>query len=256
MSGIELIDAERFAHGTRARYVKGCRCDPCRRANAEYAKARYRAQARARAIDASGSSPVVALDRVRGDLVDASRARQHLAMLSAHGVGYKAAADAAGVARSLVANVAQGHSRHLRRFVETAILGVTTEDLAPAALVSNKPTKRAIKKLRTLGLTRAAIAQRLGMKSHALQIDVNDRVLVRTQRAVLALLETVQREQSREGLLACAECGLSHATRLNELRTYSSEEIAELPETWECLYGGKRGRALLAADLAAIGRAS
>lgn len=24
------------AHGTRRRYVKGCRCDPCREANARY----------------------------------------------------------------------------------------------------------------------------------------------------------------------------------------------------------------------------
>lgn len=40
MSGIETRPAESWAHGTRARYVKGCRCADCRRANSAYATAK------------------------------------------------------------------------------------------------------------------------------------------------------------------------------------------------------------------------
>lgn len=40
MSGIALINPERFRHGTRARYVAGkCRCEPCTTANEEHAAA-------------------------------------------------------------------------------------------------------------------------------------------------------------------------------------------------------------------------
>jgi hypothetical protein len=33
---VTTIPAERFKHGTRSRYVKGCRCAPCRASNAAY----------------------------------------------------------------------------------------------------------------------------------------------------------------------------------------------------------------------------
>lgn len=44
MRPVDLPPAERYPHGKRARYVAGCRCDECRKANREYAKARERKQ--------------------------------------------------------------------------------------------------------------------------------------------------------------------------------------------------------------------
>lgn len=45
----DLPPAERYAHGTRARYVTGCRCPPCRASNTAYYHQR---QARAKALAA------------------------------------------------------------------------------------------------------------------------------------------------------------------------------------------------------------
>ncbi len=45
MRPADLPPADRYAHGTRARYVSGCRCDDCRRANRLYERARYAARA-------------------------------------------------------------------------------------------------------------------------------------------------------------------------------------------------------------------
>lgn len=46
---LDLPPAERYAHGTRARYVAGCRCPPCRASNTAYYHQR---QARARQLAA------------------------------------------------------------------------------------------------------------------------------------------------------------------------------------------------------------
>lgn len=261
MSGIELVAADRFPHGSRARYVKGCRCEPCTIANRLYAKSRYRAQARARAIDASGSSTKSMIESVRGDLVPADRAKRHLRELSKQGVGYKAAADAAGVGRTLVSNIVQGYQRHVRRYVESAILGVTRESLAPGALVKSGKVQRAVRELQALGMTRAAVALELGYVRGAVQFDRTERVRRSTEVAVLALLDKVRFQRSRVGQRVttelCADCGLSHleAFRRRELATYTPEEIADLPNTWPCLYSGETGAEILRGDLASIGRA-
>ena len=39
---VDLPPAERYLHGSRARYVTGCRCAPCREANNEYARMRQK----------------------------------------------------------------------------------------------------------------------------------------------------------------------------------------------------------------------
>ncbi len=45
-------------HGTRARYVKGCRCRPCKDANAEYTRA-WRARNRSRALGQAVAESIV-----------------------------------------------------------------------------------------------------------------------------------------------------------------------------------------------------
>ena len=73
-------------HGTRARYMTGCKCLRCRAANSNYNTSR-------RAAIENGD--------FRG-LVSAERVVAHIKKLSARGVGYKAVADAAGVSRTVV----------------------------------------------------------------------------------------------------------------------------------------------------------
>lgn len=46
----DMPPAERFEHGTRARYVCGCRCESCRAANTQYAR-ECAARAKARALE-------------------------------------------------------------------------------------------------------------------------------------------------------------------------------------------------------------
>lgn len=61
----DLPPAERFEHGTRARYVSGCRCTECRRANTEAAKKR-REEVRALASTVVPSGPPGESTLVRG----------------------------------------------------------------------------------------------------------------------------------------------------------------------------------------------
>src|SRR5260370_12030990 len=81
-SAVEL--AADKSHGTRLKYMGGCKCIPCRAANSRYEVERSAAR---KAGDWNG-------------IVDADRARTHIRKLSKAGVGYKPVADAPGVARS------------------------------------------------------------------------------------------------------------------------------------------------------------
>ncbi len=126
MSGIQKIPADRFEHGTRSRYVKGCRCDACRAANTRYAVVRYRELKLGKAA--------------RGDLVDAHQARRHLIRLSRAGVGRRAVARAAGLAMSVVFEVRSGAKLKIRRGTAEKILKVTTAAKLYAALVDGKAT--------------------------------------------------------------------------------------------------------------------
>ena len=68
-------------HGTRLKYMGGCKCMLCRAANSRFETER-------------------AVARKNGDwngIVDARAARRHILKLSKAGVGYKSVADAASV---------------------------------------------------------------------------------------------------------------------------------------------------------------
>jgi hypothetical protein len=55
---LDLPPAERYRHGTRSRYVAGCRCDPCRAANtAAYHERQARAKAAAAELPAAAATP-------------------------------------------------------------------------------------------------------------------------------------------------------------------------------------------------------
>ena len=161
-----LPTPERLAarpHGTRLRYLSGCRCVPCRAANSRYETARAAAR---KAGDWNG-------------VVDAAPARAHLLKLGRQGVGYKSVAAAASVAVSVVAKIRSGERVQVRASTARRILGVTADARADASTVPAGPTWRRIRQLLEEGYTKGRIARELGAQRPALQLG-RRRVLAST----------------------------------------------------------------------------
>lgn len=159
-------------HGSRMRYMSGCRCAECRRANATYERERIAARARGE----------------HNGLVPVGRTAAHLAELSARRIGYKTVARRAKVAASILALIKAGKRTHVRASTERRVLAVkpSSEALPLSARVSAWPTRMRIRELLALGMTKIAIARALGCKS-SLQIAGRENVTVKTERAVLEL---------------------------------------------------------------------
>lgn len=198
-------------HGTRSRYVMGCRCDGCRTANTRHANARAaRAREAAEELErpADGICPGVHGEscgtRLRSDsaprcgrccsrliwdgIVSATPARQHVRELSRKGVGYQSVADASDVARSVICEVGQGKRRRIRRSTRDAILAVSIEAASGGCRVPAGPTWRMLEALKPEFLTWGNLALALGYKYPALQIR-RDRVLASTELRVRRLYE-------------------------------------------------------------------
>lgn len=141
-------------HGDRLRYIGGCRCQECRAANTAYE--RQRAVAR-KAGDWNG-------------IVPATRAREHMAKLSAAGVGRRQVSDASGVADSILFSVVNGTRANLRALTERAILAVTVAAAADHALIDAKPTWKLLDALVAWGYPKSHLARELGRQTPALQI--------------------------------------------------------------------------------------
>ncbi len=160
-----LPTRERLAerpHGTRLRYIGGCRCMLCRAANSRYECERAAA-------------------RRRGEwngLVDAAPARAHVLDLGRRGVGYKAVAAAANLAVSTVARIRSGERLRIRALHSRRILAVDVQARADGSLVPAKSTWRLVGRLLEEGYTKARLARELGAQRPALQLG---------RRRVLAL---------------------------------------------------------------------
>jgi hypothetical protein len=141
-------------HGDRLRYMAGCHCAECRRANCDYEKQRVAARA---AGDWNG-------------IVPAQRARAHLLELRAAGVGRRQVADASGVGEVIVANIGIGSRLNIRARTERAILAVTAKAVADGALVDARPTWKRLNQLLAWGYTKAHLARELGYERAAIQI--------------------------------------------------------------------------------------
>ena len=151
-------------HGTRAKYVvEKCRCEACKEANRAYSRQRDRASRRPDEV-------------LRSPFVPAGEMRRHLLDLSAAGVGYKRAADAAGVARSSCFKVLRGQLTKVRRETADKVLAVTPTAAAPGAYVDATTTWELIDALLAQGVTKAAIGRAVhGPQARALQLR-RDRV--------------------------------------------------------------------------------
>jgi len=149
-----LESCAKVEHGRRARYMAGCRCLQCRAANSRYQSELDRRQT------AGDVNPVIS----------AEPARAHLLALRKLNVGYKAAADAAGVTRGIVLGIASGRRKQCRQSTVNALLAVDTGARSGGALVGAGPTWKLLNELIGRGYTRAWLAQQLGAAKPALQI--------------------------------------------------------------------------------------
>jgi hypothetical protein len=161
--------AEAKPHGTCVKYMGGCRCLPCRAANARY---EWRRHAARRSGDWNG-------------LIPAGRARQHLLALSRAGVGRRTVADIAGVPQCVVHQIRTGRRRRIRARTARRILLVSRTAMNDARLVPAGRAWRMIERLVEEGFSRGEIAQRLGHRSRALQLNrtrITARSLMRVER--------------------------------------------------------------------------
>ena len=169
-------------HGTRGRYVSGCRCEPCTEANRLYGRARDRHQRRV----------AYGIEEPRPErVIDATEARDYLRWLASVGVGSRVVARRAGLTRTTVREIAIGD--RARCLPETAekILAVGKYDRSSGARVDAADTWRKIDELLARGWTRKAIAQRI-VSPTAVQLQIGrDEVRASTAEKVAALYAEV-----------------------------------------------------------------
>jgi hypothetical protein len=243
------VNPERYAHGTRSRYVSGCRCDECRAANTRRYHERQAVLKelaadvtpivtphgnRCRGVDRDGDGiPEACFTRLTkaskgglcggcreflsgGSLVPAGRVRRRLRTLSKRGIGYKTAADACGASRTIFAGILNGTRKRVRRSVELKILALDEDAMADGAHVDAKPTWRLIDSLVRRGWSKAELARRLGRKREAIQFRTS-RVTVRTAHDVEVLYRKLRDEKPVRGK-AWASRPCTHARPLEIVR--------------------------------------
>lgn len=149
-------------HGVRLRYMAGCRCDACRRANTDYEIQRAKAR---KAGDWNG-------------IVPADRAREHLKALSRRGIGRRTVQACTDISVTVLFDIRSGRKKRIRARTERLILGVTKAQAADHALISGRKSARRIALLLEEGYTQKFLARRLGYKHPALQFN-QDRITVR-----------------------------------------------------------------------------
>lgn len=140
---------ENRPHGTRLRYLSGCKCVPCRAANSRYETERAAARKRGEG----------------GHIIGAGRARRHIRTLGRNGIGYKTVSDASGVASSIVFSILSGRRKRIRASTERRILSVDHFARADHSLVSANRTSRLIGSLLLEGYTKTFLARALGSKA-------------------------------------------------------------------------------------------
>lgn len=144
-------------HGHRIKYLSGCRCPDCSKANSDYAKLR-------RERNKKG---------IFNHLVPADSARDHILKLKDKGIGFKRVSILAGVNHNIIWRIRTGERKNLRYLTEQRILAVTSDSLAGGARVDAAGTWAKLEWLLQLGFSKSKLSICLGYKSTALQIGRN-----------------------------------------------------------------------------------
>lgn len=242
MRPVDLPTIDHYPHGTRARYVAGCRCSPCGQSNREYAKQRYRAQRRGE----------------WNGLVDAGEAKEHLKRLSRQGIGLRSVQAATDIGRTTLMEIASGRQNQVRALLAKKILAVDSSARADKSLVKAGPTWKLLNQLLAEGYPKRRIAAFLGSKSKnpALQVQ-RDWVLAKTAQKVKKLHRFLLAEAKGDKSISeiCTQCGFSHKKRDRQqyLRNLLPNKISVIKEALPCLYDGTTGERRLFRDLQTIG---
>lgn len=157
----------RKPHGTRLRYLSGCKCWRCTKANRNYERERQKARA---AGDWNG-------------IVPAEKARRHLELLRTVGIGRRTVAQATGIAQSILTGIRSGKRRNLRARSERRILAVRKDALPGRTRIVIGPTRRLLRELYATGYTVSDLCECLGYKSrYSLQLQPSWITLTKARR--------------------------------------------------------------------------
>lgn len=274
------LDADRYEHGTRARYVAGCRCNACRASNAAHYRERMDRQ-RELAASVRPSGPPVPGRMLRGGRwIEIERCPgANGATCVASGAWLRGQGDvcakcveratvwngrvsperarahllalsAAGVGYKAVAAASDVAVSALGRILQNAdtiraeterrVLAVDASALADHALVDGTATRATIERLRALGFTKEHLASLLGSSSRALHRAKGERVLAITA----ARAERIERRALAGELVpqrATVEASAERAWLATMLaRGVSAKYLSE--RLGFCVARGSRGR--------------
>ena len=154
LASVHVLGA-RKPHGTRLRYMAGCKCVPCRAANSRYETTRLAA----RKIG------------LWNGLVSAKRARDHILKLSRAGVGRRTVGKLTGISDSVLMKIRSGRRSQIRALTERRILEVSHRAVRGSTLVPAGATWQKIEWLIDEGFTKGRIAIEIGKKTRALQLN-------------------------------------------------------------------------------------
>lgn len=209
-----------------------CRCTPCRKDHAARETRRAKLKAYGR------------FDR---GVVDAQPVREHMMMLAAHGIGYKRAAELAGIGVTAARTLLWGRQdpgprngelqKHVKRQTAEAILRVTPtlDNLAGGVTVPARATVRRLQALVALGYSMSFLGEQLGMGGGNL-----GSLFARYDRARSKKTVTVTARRARdtrelyERLASTTPRATSRgvAAAIERTRRYAAERGWPLPMDW------------------------
>lgn len=198
-------------HGTLRQYVIGkCRCGECTAALRAYKNHTTR-------LKAYGQWE---------PLTDAEPCREHLRMLSEHGIGWRRAAQLAGVGAGSVNRLLRGEpgrqpSKRIRTETAVRLLAArpTLENQAACSVIDATGMRRRLQALVARGFPQKFIAARLGMdQANFSKLLYCERITAGTVRKVVALYEQLWDQDP--AALGVGEQGRKYAKRVARKRDW------------------------------------
>lgn len=204
-------------HGTRARYLRGCRCPECSTANRRYCKT-YRLRVAA----------------VNGDTlrIPVTRVEQHIRAWTQRGWSQRQIADAVGCSDRVIHNILTGSVRAIRPDIARRVLDADLNNSSEhgRASVDATGTRRRIQALAVVGWPFKQIAARAGVSEYTPgRVLTRPRVYVGTANSIADVYDEIATlDPQQHGISAFAA---------NRTRNYARSQGWADPVFWED-YGG------------------